>query len=96
MIQPHISVISPVYGAEKIIDELVKQVIENIKPLTTNFEIILVDDCGPDNSWEKIEENCKNYAFVKGIKLSKNFGQHYAITAGIDFASGEYLIIAVS
>lgn len=93
MIQPHISVISPVYGAEKIIDELVRQITENIKPLTTNFEIILIDDCGPDNSWKKIEENCKNYAFVKGIKLSKNFGQHNAITAGIDFASGQYLII---
>jgi glycosyltransferase involved in cell wall biosynthesis len=93
MIHPRISVISPIYGAEKIIDELVRQIIENLKPLTTNFEIILVDDCGPDNSWKKIEENCKKHKYVKGIKLSRNFGQHYAITAGIDFASGDYLII---
>jgi len=93
MAVPQVSIISPVYGAEKIIDELVKQIIVNINPLVTDFEIILIDDCGPDESWLKIVDHCKKHPFVKGIKLSRNFGQHSAITAGIDYATGTYLII---
>jgi polyisoprenyl-phosphate glycosyltransferase len=90
---PLISVVSPVYGAEKIIDKLVEINIRELSAITENFEILLVDDRGPDNSWKKILENCKKDPRVKGIRLSRNFGQHYAITAGLDHASGEWIVV---
>lgn len=93
MTKPLISIVSPVYGAELTIDELVKQLIIVLGTLDADYEIILVDDCGPDKSWEKIKQNCNIHPKVKGVKLSRNFGQHFAITAGIDIAQGDYVII---
>jgi glycosyltransferase involved in cell wall biosynthesis len=91
--QPHISIVSPVYRAAPILDELVAEIIAAVSSITPNFEIILVEDCGPDNSWEKIEENCQKDARVKGLKFSRNFGQHYAITAGLAEAKGEWVVV---
>lgn len=88
-----LSIVSPVYKAEKIVDELVRRISEEAGKITADFEIILVEDCGPDNSWGKIEENCKKDSKVKGIKLSRNFGQHYAITAGLSVSKGDYIIV---
>lgn len=88
-----ISVVSPVYMAENIIEELVKRLSSVLQKITDNFEIILVDDCGPDKSWDKIQAQSSLYPFVKGIKLSKNFGQHSAIKAGLDIASGDCCIV---
>jgi polyisoprenyl-phosphate glycosyltransferase len=88
-----LSIISPVYRAEKIVDELVKQIGLALDQKGLDYEIILVEDGSPDNSWSKIEENCAKNKKVKGVKLSKNFGQHYAITAGVEYASGEYIFI---
>jgi len=91
--RPYLSIVSPVYGAEKIIDELVSRIREEALKLTDNFEIILVEDCGPDNSWTMIQKNCEMYPEVKAIKLSRNFGQHFAITCGLDNAEGDYVIV---
>ncbi|MDF2452412.1 MAG: glycosyltransferase [Bacteroidota bacterium] len=91
--KPLLSVVSPVYGAEGTIDELVKQLVEVLETLDADYEIILVDDCGPDKSWDKIKQNSIIHSRVKGIKLSRNFGQHFAITAGIDHAQGDYVIV---
>ena len=49
-----ISVISPVYKAEQIVPELVRRIIEGVSVFTDSYEIILIEDCGPDNSWQKI------------------------------------------
>jgi dolichol-phosphate mannosyltransferase len=87
-----ISVISPVYMAETIIDNLVERIRFSVSKLTNNYEIILVEDCGPDKSWKKIEENCVKYANVRGIKLSRNFGQQHAIQAGLDISKGKYIV----
>lgn len=89
----HISVVSPVYRAENIVSELVKQVSEAVLSITDSFEIILVNDASPDASWEKITEECKADKRVKGINLSRNFGQHYAITAGLSYAKGEWVVV---
>jgi dolichol-phosphate mannosyltransferase len=82
----HISIISPVYKAEKILPEFISRIENSVEKNTTDYEIILVEDCGPDNSWEVIEKISKNKHHLKGIKLSRNFGQHYAITCGLDHA----------
>ncbi len=91
--QPLISIVSPVYRAEKIVDKLVQRISEEVSKITENFEIVLVEDGSPDNSWEAIERNCQKDERVKGIKLSRNFGQHYAITAGLDNAKGEWIVV---
>jgi dolichol-phosphate mannosyltransferase len=91
--QPLISIVSPVYRAEKIVDKLVERISEEVSKITANFEIILVEDGSPDNSWEAIERNCTKDKRVKGIKLSRNFGQHYAITAGLDAVKGEWIVV---
>ena len=88
----HISVISPVYKAGNLIDSLVSRIDGSIKKITDSYEIILVEDSSPDNSWDKIQENCRNYQNVKGIKLSRNYGQQHAIQAGLDASVGEYVI----
>src|SRR6185312_3871048 len=88
-----LSIVSPVYQAEGISDELVKRIATEVEKITQDYEIILVEDGSPDKSWQKIEENCKKNSKVKGIKLSRNFGQHFAITAGIDKAQGSYIVI---
>ena len=93
MIKPYLSIVSPVFGAEEIIDELVKQLVQVIIPITSEYEIILVEDCGPDKSWDKIVENCQLNRKIVGIKLSRNFGQHFAITAGIEKAKGDYIVV---
>ena len=87
-----ISIISPVYKAENSIDKLVERIIAAVSKLSNNYEIILVEDGGFDNSWKKIQENCQKFPFVKGIKLSRNYGQQHAIQAGLDAAKGEYVI----
>jgi len=88
-----ISIVSPVYMGEKIIQELVSQLNEVSQKICNDYEIILVEDGSPDNSWRVIEEVCKNNSKVKGIKLSRNFGQHYAITCGLEAANGDWIVV---
>jgi len=93
MTEVFFSIVSPVYRAEKIIPTLVKRIEDSISQITSNYEIILVEDCGPDNSWAAIESIAKTNLRVKGIKLSRNFGQHYAITAGLDQCKGDWIVV---
>lgn len=84
---------SPVYNAEKIVDELCSRLIFTLSQITDSFEIILVDDSSSDNSWIKIKENSLKDNRIKGYLLSRNFGQHHAITAGIDITTSEWIVV---
>lgn len=88
-----ISIVSPVYHGEKMLGELVERITKAISPITGSYEIILVNDCSPDNSWQRITELCAADKKVKGINLSRNFGQPYAITAGLSYAQGDYVAV---
>lgn len=90
---PVISIVSPVYKAANIIPELVSRITQTLEPLQQPFEIILVEDGSQDGSWEAIETEANKDVRVKGIKLSRNFGQHYAITAGLEHARGKYVCV---
>ena len=90
---PIISFVSPVYRAEKILDKLVKEINKVMLKLDVSYEIILVDDRSPDNSWKVIQEIAKNQNHVKGYRLSKNFGQHPTIMAGLSQAKGEWIVV---
>lgn len=91
--QPEISIVSPVYQAEQLLDELLERCIAALSELHTNFEIILVDDGSTDQSWEKIEKHCQLDSRVKGLKLSRNFGQHQAVMAGLTKAKGYWIVV---
>lgn len=88
-----LSIVSPVYRAELVLDELIHRISANIPVDFSSYEIILVDDFSPDKSWQKIVEISKKNTNVKGFKLSRNFGQHYAITAGLNQVSGDYIVV---
>ncbi len=88
-----LSIVSPVYKAEKIVPELVKQIKESVLTITDDYEIILVNDASPDNSWNAILKECSKDKRVKGINLSRNFGQHYAITAGLSYVKGDWTVV---
>ena len=89
----HLSVVSPVYKAETIVERLVAEIHEHTSPITEDYEIILVEDGSPDNSWSYIEKIGHYDKKVKGIKLSRNFGQHSAITAGLRASKGDWVIV---
>lgn len=88
-----ISIVSPVYRAEKMVHMLVERIVKSVTTITEDFEIILVNDASPDASWSVIEHECAQDKRVKGINLSRNFGQHYAITAGLHYAQGEWVVV---
>lgn len=91
--KPFISIVSPVYRGEKMVDELVRRNMESITTITEDYEIILVNDASPDNSWDEIVKQCAANPKVKGLNLSRNFGQHYAITAGLHYANGDWVVV---
>ncbi len=89
----YLSIVSPVYKGEGMIHTLVDRIIESVAPSKQDFEIILVNDASPDNSWAEVVECCQKDKRVKALNLSRNFGQHYAITAGLSLAAGEIIIV---
>jgi dolichol-phosphate mannosyltransferase len=92
-LSPKISIVSPVYKAKEILPHLVSKLKEALILITLDYEIILVDDGCPDDSWSQILNESNLDERVKGIKLSKNFGQHFAISAGLTHTSGEWIVV---
>ncbi len=90
---PTFSVVSPVYKAEAVIPKLVERIERECEKLGLSFEIILVEDGGPDRSWDVIRQICETNSRVRGIHLSRNFGQHAAITAGLRACRGEWVVV---
>ncbi len=90
---PFISVVSPVYGCRDTLHEFCQRLEKTLAGITDRFEIILVDDGSPDMSWESIVELAGHNPRVKGIQLSRNFGQHLAIAAGLESAAGDWIVV---
>ena len=88
-----LSVVSPVYYGEAMVHELVVRLKKSLSLITEDYSIILVNDYSPDNSWSMIVKECEEDKRVKGINLSRNFGQHNAITAGLSFSEGEWVVV---
>ena len=89
----HLSVVIPVYNESSLIKELVKRVKNNVEKITKDFEIIMVDDGSIDQTWEFIEIEAEQEKRITGVKFSRNFGHHFAITAGLDKSKGEWVIV---
>lgn len=90
---PSISVVIPVYKAEDCLRELWRRLQTALEQITPQFEVILVEDCGGDRSWQIICELAQTDDRVKGIQFSRNFGQHYGITAGLDHCDGDWVVV---
>jgi glycosyltransferase involved in cell wall biosynthesis len=88
-----LSVVVPLLNEEEIVEELIKRLKISLDRVSENYEIILVDDGSNDRTWEKISLISKIDNRVKGIKLSRNFGHHYAISAGLHNAHGEWVVV---
>jgi glycosyltransferase involved in cell wall biosynthesis len=93
MKKPFISVVTPVFRTVDSINELCYRLTIVLSSLTTEYEIILVNDASPDYAWEVITKLASEDSRIKGINLSRNFGQHYAITAGLDHAQGDWIVV---
>jgi glycosyltransferase involved in cell wall biosynthesis len=90
-----LSIVIPVFKSKAILPVFFNTLILELKEinLLLKTEIILVDDCSNDGSWEEIQKLSKNYKNIKGLKLKKNVGQHNAILAGLHIASGDYIVL---
>jgi polyisoprenyl-phosphate glycosyltransferase len=93
MSEPLLSIVSPVYRAERTVPELVRRIRAAVEPAIADFEIVLVEDGSPDRSWDAIVRECERDDRVKGIRLSRNFGQHAAITAALAHARGRHVVV---
>ena len=87
-----LSVISPIYGAASVLPELVKRIHNTACKITDDYEILLVEDNSPDNSWEIIKQLSESDSKIVGLSLSRNFGQQSALNAGFDRATGDWIV----
>lgn len=89
----HLAIVSPVYKARECVDELHRRLVEAASAITDRFEIVLVEDFGRDGSWERMVEIAAGDPRVKLVKMSRNFGQHTAISAGLDVVDGDWVVV---
>ncbi len=90
-----LSIVVPVYHSALILPKLVDQIYAEMlkEDLAEQFELLLVNDCSDDNSWEIIRSLASTHDFIKGISLRRNFGQHNAIMAGLNYSRGDMVVI---
>ena len=88
-----ISIVTPAYRCSKCIEELYNRLVISLGKIADDFEIIFVNDSSPENDWEIISSIAQKDSRVKGINLSRNFGQHNALTAGLDFTTGDWVVV---
>jgi glycosyltransferase involved in cell wall biosynthesis len=90
---PYLSIVLPLFNESSLIQEIVTRVKDNAKIITDDFEIIMVDDGSQDKTWESIKIEASKEQRVKGVRFSRNFGHHYAITAGLHKSMGEWVVV---
>ena len=89
----YISVVAPIFNESELINEFAKQVTIELEKIHPDYELIFIDDGSTDNSWEIIKELASKEERISGLKFSKNFGHHYAITAGINNSNGDWTVV---
>jgi len=93
MLSPSVSVVIPVFGNAESLPELWQRLTNALTAGFPEFEVILIDDGSPDDSWAVIQRLAAADSRVKGVRLSRNFGQHPAIAAGFDRATGDVVVL---
>jgi len=90
---PRISVVLPMFRTAPCLRELHQRLVAALEPISPEFELVFVDDGSPDNTWEIITELAGRDTRIKGVRLSRNFGQHPAIAAGFQRCRGELVVL---
>ena len=88
-----LSIVIPTFQAEETVNILLDRLTKTIDATDLAYEIILVDDGSRDETWNLIKEKTCEYHFLKGIRLSRNFGQHNAISAGLTYVKGKRVVV---
>ena len=88
-----LSVVVPVFGCRDCLEALHSRLRQSLEPLTSDFELIFVDDRSPDGAWEALSELAARDPSVRAVRLSRNFGQHAAITAGLAESRGRWTVV---
>jgi len=88
-----LSIVVPVYRSAKCLPELARRIELEVGPHFDSFELILVNDCSPDDSWDVITRLAEQYAFITGVNLRKNVGQDNAIMCGLQKCCGDVVVI---
>jgi len=89
----NVSAVVPVYRSEDCLEKLVEALTAAFKKSGRSHEIVLVNDCSPDRSWEKIVELASRYPSIRGVNLRRNYGQDNALMAGLRIAKGRTVLI---
>jgi dolichol-phosphate mannosyltransferase len=90
---PELSVVVPVYGCRDCVEVLHARLTASLGDITERFEIVFVDDRSPDGAWEVLHSLGERDPHTVAIRLSRNFGQHAAITAGLEAARGDWVVV---
>lgn len=91
--QLDLSVVVPVYGSEACLEALIAAIGEALDPTGRDYEVVLINDGSPDNSWNVIRAICRNNSNIVGVDLRRNFGQDNAIITGLRLARGKFVAI---
>ena len=89
----HISVVVPMLDEELIVSELIKRISTELEKIDSSHEIIIVDDGSHDKTWDEIIKESKKFRNIRAFKLSRNFGHHYAISAGLHNSNGDWVVV---
>lgn len=89
-----LSVVTTLYKSKPFLETFLKEIIASIQIIKiTDFELVFVNDGSPDDSLEYLLERKSDIPQIKILDLSRNFGHHYAIQAGLNYASGQYIFL---
>lgn len=91
--KPHIGTVIPVYGCELCLPELYRRLSSILQKINPNFEVIFVNDGSRDNAWPVIKDLASKDKRVKGLNLSRNFGQHPSISAGLSASTAQWVVV---
>jgi len=88
-----VSVVIPLYREETYLRDLITDLKSVLRQLGRRFELILVDDGSPDNTWQVISDEARRFSNMRAVRLSRNFGKEFAMCAGLERARGDVVIV---
>lgn len=88
-----LSVVIPVYGCSDCLTALHRRLTASLEQVTTDYELVFVDDRSPDGAWRALQDLARADPAVRALRLSRNFGQHAAITAGLAESTGRWVVV---
>jgi len=91
--RPHVSVVIPLYNETRAVAELCRRLREVLQQAAADYDVILIDDGSRDDTWARIQAAHADDPHVKGLRLSRNFGHQVALSAGLDHANGDVVVM---